>query len=136
MSKSNWENSLFGGYRNVLRDYPDINVSFKVNKKMPEKFRSELGYHGSSTLMDLFLLRIVKLGLTKVFLSSAVEKDTPFGKVMEIEKSSQRHCLETIISDKTDELVNMFIHFQDVLDECSFSVDKPEEDEEDSPYFN
>ncbi len=51
-----WEDSMFGGYKNLLWDHPDISIDSDVDWEADDELKEELGYYRFRKLIKLFLL--------------------------------------------------------------------------------
>ncbi len=116
-SLSNWEDSLFGGYRKVLWDYPTIKVNFDVEWKVGDT--QELSYFNARKLIELFLLKANEYSLISMLLSKAkVERThTTWGKKIircTVTPESLEQTLNLVIR-KEVELQNMFEYFRKVI---------------------
>lgn len=129
-SISNWEDSYFGGFVKILRDYPEIKAPYDIETEMPKD--DELTWSTREKLTDLFQLKIKDFGLINEFLSSAnieMHKDF-FGKEKKFlvpSKSDTTFVLKEIIG-KDSELANLFDHYAKTLIATKFLYPVPPEE--------
>ena len=127
MSKSKWEESMFGGYQKVLMDYPIVEVPYKINLEAPKEDREDLGYFCSGKLLKLFLLRVKEYDLRGMLMYNATRESGMFGDTLKATPSGIADCVRVITSRVDDELLNMFVHFKKTILGSTFSVDLPPE---------
>ncbi len=130
-SSSGWENSYYGGYRNVLWDHPEITLDDKLSWENPNT--GKLGYYIFNKLIKLYLLTAKKQNMQRVFTQSLrAEKLEEHGQ-----KFTRYHFTKNSIAEYTQyasesklELSNMFKHYKDIINETDIYYDVPDQEEE------
>ena len=129
-SSSGWENSYYGGYRNVLWDHPEITLNDKLGWENPNT--GQLGYYIFNKLIKLYLLTAKKQNMQRSFTQNVrAEKMTEHGQ-----NFTRYHFTKKAIADYTQhasesklELSNMFKHYKDIINETDIYYDVPDEQE-------
>ncbi len=134
-SESNWENSYFGGYRNVLWDHPDIKIDYRFEFDNPNK--GSLGFYEFSKLIKLFLLQAKKQGIHHELLTDVKEEKitkwfTTYRRIT-LNPKSIEYVVQKLATSRI-ELSNMFAHYRDLIVDTKFQYDTPDtDDDEDKP---
>jgi hypothetical protein len=68
-SRTNWEDSLYGGFERVLRDLPTIKTDFNIRYEHSKK--SDLAYYYKTKLADLFQYKVKEFKYHDYLLASA-----------------------------------------------------------------
>lgn len=127
-SSTQWETSSFGGYPRLIKDYPNISLSWKVNID-PGKHK-DLSHWTAKTLIEIFLFKVKEFGLTKYLMEDAkVKKKGVFYKSDKlcVDKKALHTVLLNVI-DREEELKNLFIHYKDVILNSDINIDMPPKD--------
>src|SRR4051812_21265730 len=95
-SLSNWEDSYFGGYENILWDHPEIKVDTKLNYEFRGK--EYLNYYTYNKLIKLFLLNVKEKRLSEAFVSHLKGKSMEiYGRKIKrywVTSTDLRFCIE------------------------------------------
>ncbi len=144
-SITEWENSYYGGYLRLIRDYPYVKIPNSIDHKEGE-VKSRLPWFESNKLRQMFLNLVKKHEYSDVLLdakNSKVVTKTKYNyltftndteEVIEITaKPEDINYVCAKICDKEPELSPLFKHFKDCLLNSKFSVTIPPKDEK-QPY--
>lgn len=146
-SITGWEDSKFGGYRNLLIDYPTIQVDWKIHWDLPTPLiekRGDISSYTGDKLVKLFLLKIKEFNLIDNFtynLTKETEEQKearkgffhwePKGRERYyINSQEAKNVLEVVIAQE-EELKNLFIHYRDVVQNTRFYMNVDPEDKKD-----
>ncbi len=146
-SSTGWEVSKFGGYRNLLLDFPHITVNWNIGWDLPSdimKERNDISSFSGDKLAKIFLLKVKEHGCYKTFTTNLVKeteeqekerKRFSFGFNKKTRYYVDRKKLGDCLSSVTvceEELKNLFIHYFPVLKNTLFYIDVEEsKDKED-----
>ena len=141
-SITGWENSYYGGYMRLIRDYPYVRIPNSIDHEEGE-VKSKLPWFESSKLRQMFLNLVKKHGYSDVLLdakNSKVVTKTKYNyltftndteEVIEITaKPEDIEYVRAKICKKEPELGPLFEHFKDCLSNSKFSVTIPPKDED------
>lgn len=132
-SVSNWEDSFYGGYKNVLWDHPEINVDNDL--KWDGDTGGLIGYTYNK-LIKLFLLSVKNLKLETSFRKNITQEkmEDKWGNKFTRCHISQNQIIDlsSILASSNIELANMFGHYKELLSGTKFYFDIPEEQEDTS----
>lgn len=135
-SKSNWEESFFGGFGQILWDYPQIRLDNSVEFSVNYNTLKDVGYYRANTLIKLFLLKCADYNLLDTLVVNAKwEEKKPLWfstgmtekKVFKADIEGKKAALNTILMLDT-ELHNLFKHYYDDILKASITVEVPKEE--------
>jgi len=118
-----WEDSYFGGYFTVLDRYPRVKVNSKIEFKIKDDKKSQLGSWSHEKLVKLFLHRVSELELEKLLIKGITKKEERWKnylgedrveEFLEIHKDSIKACIDRIVKTK-DEFCNLISYFEKTL---------------------
>ncbi len=127
-SVSGWEDSFYGGYYNVLWDYPEITVPFNLDWKLRTGTdMNTLTFYTYQKLIKIFLLKVKEHNGIDYFIKDAtfIEKLDILGRKTiraTIHPVNVRNTLDRVISEET-ELKNLFEHYSDIITSTEFWYD-------------
>ena len=143
-SRTSWETSDFGGFHQVLYDWPNIYCDPRFQIK-PAGLVEDLGFYESKTLFKLFLKKAHDYELLDLLLadlrSERIEKEGGFfslsSKQIEFKFSKEqvKHVLKGIIARDT-ELRALFTHYSKDLANSEMSFITPEDGANSIPNIN
>ena len=130
-SLSGWEKSHFGGFRQMINDYPYIKLDYKVQIELSKKITEELQWFTGEKLIKLYLIKAKEVGVLEHLDHETVVIPNKFtGKD---ETYVMTHLDSTIVFDvicnRCSEYAPLFEHFKVGIFE-SYLLKKQEEDSE------
>lgn len=140
-SITGWEDSYYGGYMRLIRDYPYVRIPSSIDHK-EGTVKSTLPYYESSKLRQMFLNLVNKHGLSDLLLDARNSKvitktkynyftfknETTEAIVVEAKPEDIEYVIAKI-SKAEPELAPLFKHFKESLMNSVFSVTIPPKDE-------
>ena len=127
-SLSNWEESFYGGYWNVLNRHPEVSTDTNISWKMREDKPPTISYYMYDKLIKMFLLRVKDKDLSETMIKdmSLKEQENRYTKkkedFLEMSQHSVQNCIIEISSDRNHELSNLFSYYKDVIVNSSIRI--------------
>lgn len=128
----NWEESYFGGYERVVYDHPPVFIPSAINIHVPNTYGTS--WYIAKQVMNIFLLKVVKYGLTNTLLSHSIFKKVPgfipsmTKNVAFISKKDIKICLDLVTASDPD-LANLFIHYRKLILSADIEWEMSKKDE-------
>lgn len=135
-STSGWESSLFGGFKRLINDYPEVKVDEDVDT-IPGKDKIDLNVAERNKLLKLLLSKIQSNGLFDELLEEAtserITKETEQGPQQFDLLTTTPEAMQNVsklLCDKEYEMAPLFEKFSDFLTNSSFQIEIPVPPEE------
>jgi len=131
-SSSKWETSLYGGYKGLIMDHPEVHTDWDVEYEIHK--HKDLSFYSGSKLIDIFLVKAKEFGLISI-LSANPDIETRKGfwefgekKFAICNKTAQKTVLELIVK-KEREYRSLFLHYTETILTTNIMARLPDEDE-------